>query len=242
MGLREELVGHCTLVMLALVGLALYSVTYSITYAGGTTVVAILEMWMVSTQIASAVLCAGVQLVTCTVMGTQDPIPNLAESQCSLFLGIACAVSILGSACLNDQNMCMAFYGAAALPSLAASGSIAWAWVVYVSALGCQTWETGISLGISHKGTFTVATVMALVPHSVVTKLSTTCGKNQLCGCSATEMTVCCLLALIASHAGAILTDVSTFQWAGACIELASALFLMIVCGVLQGMNPTTII
>ena len=128
MGLREELVGHCTLVLLALVGLALYAVTYSFTYAGGSTAVAVLEMWMVSTHIASALFCAGIQLVTCTVMGTQEPISRLAECQCALFLGVACAVSVLGSGCLSDRAICNGFYGAAALPSLAASGSIAWAW------------------------------------------------------------------------------------------------------------------
>ena len=46
--LKDELLGHGTLAVMAVVGMALYSATYALVYATGSTAgVAVLEMWCV---------------------------------------------------------------------------------------------------------------------------------------------------------------------------------------------------
>ena len=148
--IKEELVGYCTLAVMGLLGMALYSGSYSLIYASlgvNTATVAILEMWMTSLHLFSAVGCCVLQGLYAGVFlpksgKKSSSLPHLAEAQTALFLGIACAVTILGNSCVQSGD-CLSYYGAASFPRMAAVGSIAWVWVMYVSSLGCQAWAQG---------------------------------------------------------------------------------------------------
>ena len=208
--LKEELIGHATLAVLGLIGLALYSTTYSLVYAGSsstTPVVAVFEMWMVSVHLASPVLCGLVQALS----ATNAPLHHIAVAQTSLFLGIACIVTVQGINCVQQTNnaetyFCSAYYGAAAVPRFAAAGSIAWVWVMYVSSLGCQS--SNLSLGLTGKNSLTVASILLLVPYCIASKLGSTCGGpkwtkplcNNACGTAGPILVIC--LTLIFSHGG----------------------------------------
>jgi hypothetical protein len=218
--IRVELIGHSTLAVLAVLGLALYSTTYSLVYATNSSrtspIVAVLEMWMVSTHLASPMICGIVQALFAAEL--RFPLIHIAEAQSSLFLGMACIVTILGFNCINEnggppQYYCSAYYGAAAIPRFAAAGSIAWAWVMYVSSLGCQT--MGISLGISGKSALTVSSTILLLPYMVASKLGSTCGGqtwtmplcNNACGIAGPVTVVS--LSLMFSHGGAWLMAIN---------------------------------
>ena len=209
-GLREELIGHATLAVLSILGLALYSLTYSLVYAGSssTPVVAVLEMWMVTVHLASPLTCG---LLQSLFSNSFTAIKHVAAAQTSVFLGVACTVTIAGVGCLRSGNdtTCTAYFGAAALPKFAAAGSIAWAWVMYVSSLGCQF--SSITLGLSSKNSLTVAAIVLLVPYFVASKLGDTCGGstwtvplcNNMCGVGGPV--VVAIMSLALSHAGALL-------------------------------------
>ena len=125
---RDELVGYCTLACMGLLGMALYSGTYSLIYASigvGAPPVAVLEMWMTTVHLMSAVGCCVLQGIYLSMF--KKIMPYLADAQTALFLGVACAVTILGNNCLR-YGECTAYYGAASFPRVAAAGSIAWAW------------------------------------------------------------------------------------------------------------------
>jgi hypothetical protein len=127
---KEELLGHCTLGVMALMGMALYSTTYALVYATtGTSTVAVLEMWMTSTHLVCSLSSFAVQVLTVSLFGQDRPLPYVGDAQAALFFGVACAVSVLGGACVQGGE-CGLFFGAAAVPQLAATGAIAWAWCV----------------------------------------------------------------------------------------------------------------
>ena len=243
--LKEEIVGHSTLVVMSVLGLALYSLTYSLVYVGSssTPVVAVLEMWMVTTHLSSSIACCAVQSITATIVNSKVPLRHVAEGQCSLFLGIACIVTVLGNQCIQIGGgvHCSAYYGAAALPKLAAAGSIAWAWVMYFSSLGCQTWNSGISLGVSSRGSLTIASIVLLVPYNIAQKLASTCGETKwglpLCNslsCDAQSYSIATIcLSLFFSHAGSFLYVKYkmigwTFIMIGSLIMLAGSFLLWI--------------
>ena len=184
---RDEIVGHCTLCVLALLGMALYSLTYSLVYMGSdsTPVTAVLEMWMITTHLISAATCCIVQILFVSVLADflDGPIHQIAEAQTALFLGIAMAVTILGNSCIQANNTgaeCGIYFGAAALPRISAAGTAAWSWVMYISSLGCQQWSAKkgklLSLGIGGLAPLTVTATMLLLPLLITSKLSSTCG------------------------------------------------------------------
>jgi hypothetical protein len=179
MSFKDELVGFCTLAIMGLLGMALYSGTYSLIYASvgiSEPPVAILEMWMSSTHLFCAVGCCVLQGLYAGLFKQRQALPHLAEAQTALFLGMACAITILGNSCLQSGDSCATYYGAASFPRLAAAGSIAWGWVMYVSALGCQAWERGISLGFNGAEGLTASAVMLTLPGTVRSKLRDVCG------------------------------------------------------------------
>lgn len=208
---REALIGHTSLCLMALLGFVLYTATYSVVYIVKTQSkpVAVLEMWMVLCHLFSSVLTCLIQGVFLT--GNHNV---LAEAQSAMFLAIALVTTGLGTACLQESLPCTVYYPAAALPPLAASGSMAWAWVMYVASLGCQNISTssgsGISLGLGKRGAITAASIMALVVPQVISKLGNTCGqtwKSQLCNnnnnaCNTGLNITLILFALVLSHAG----------------------------------------
>jgi hypothetical protein len=191
--IREELVGFCTLAVMALLGMALYSGTYSLVYASigvNEPTVAILEMWMTFVHLFAAVACCVLQGLYAGLLKQRNSVlPHLAEAQTSLFLGVACAVTILGNNCLQHGE-CAAYYGAASFPRLAAAGSMAWVWVMYATSLGCQSWSKGVTLGFNDKQGLTAAAAMLMLPCTVNAKLSTTCGWSELEGDSVTPILV----------------------------------------------------
>jgi len=197
---RDEIVGHCTLCVLALLGMALYSITYSLIYMGGdsTPVTAVLEMWMTTTHLCSAAACCIIQTLLLSVLDLFDkPIHHIAEAQTTLFLGIALAVTILGNSCIQSTTgaECGIYFGAAAIPRISAAGTAAWSWVMYISSLGCQQWSSAsslvdsggdnnnnnnnngklLSLGLSGMSPLTATAIMLLLPLHITSKLSSTC-------------------------------------------------------------------
>jgi hypothetical protein len=184
--LKQELVGHTTLCVLSLLGFALYSLTYSIVYASSsaTPVVATLEMWMVSTHLILSILSTCIQGIGVSILRIREPLPHVAAAQTSVYLGIAIVTTYMGIMCVQQQTgsnffHCSAFYGAAAVPQLSAVGTFAWAWVMYVSSLGCQTWNGGVgggfTLGLTDFGCLCVSSVLILTPMSIINKLYFTC-------------------------------------------------------------------
>lgn len=181
--LRDELVGHCTLGVLSLLGFALYTLTYSLVYSSSssTPVVASLEMWMVSTHLVLSIISVCVQGLGVAIFKMRKPLPHVAAAQTSIFMGVALITTILGIQCIQQQTsknefQCTAFYGAAAVPQLSAVGTFAWAWVMYISSLGCQTWSSGgFTLGLTDFGCLSVASVLLLTPLSILDKLYITC-------------------------------------------------------------------
>ena len=240
-GLREELIGHATLAVLGVLGIALYSLTYSLVYAGSssTPVVAVLEMWMVTVHLASPLTCGLLQSLFSNSSFTA--IKHVAAAQTSVFLGVACTVTIAGVGCLRSGNnnnnnngaTCTAYFGAAAFPKFAAAGSIAWAWVMYASSLGCQF--SSITLGLSSKNSLTVATIVLLVPYLVASKLGDTCGGatwtvplcNNACGVGGPI--VVAIMSLALSHAGALLLSLRQTT-VGAIASLLGDLVMILGC------------
>jgi hypothetical protein len=182
--LREELVGHCTLAVLGLLGLGFYSATYAVLYTLSPSskqtrmVPAVLEMWMAYTHLASAGACCALHLVLATVMRATRPVPHLSEAQSALFLGVALTVTLFGTTCIGGgQGECALYFGAAALPRIAAVGAVTWAWLMYLGSLACQT-----TLGRMEP--LTSATVVAWVPWLMARTAVSVCGdpwRMQVC-------------------------------------------------------------
>jgi len=237
--LKEELIGHATLAVLAVIGLALYSTTYSLVYAGSsstTPVVAVFEMWMVSIQLASPVLCGTLQALFGAEVKT--PVYHVAVAQTAVFLGIACIVTIQGINCVQqtpagETYFCGAYYGAAAVPRFAAAGSVAWVWVMYVSSLGCQSSTLRLSLGLTGKNSLTVASIVLLVPYCIASKLGSTCGGskwtkplcNNACGIAGPIMLIC--LTLLFSHGGGVFIALNQ-QTIGIIVSIIGPLIMII--------------
>ena len=139
--------------VMALIGMALYSTTYALVYAAtSNATVPVLEMWMVTTHLACAALSVFFSRNRIQVKNTH-----------SIFLGVACGITILGNDCIQYGN-CSLYFGAAAVPRIAASGAIAWAWVMCV---------------VSYDGmpdTFVAGLAMAMVPLAIEAKTAATCG------------------------------------------------------------------
>lgn len=163
-----------TLVVLALIGMALYSTTYALIYSTtATSVVAVLEMWMVTTHLMVALASVIVDTLLISATTAAAGLNSIVgEMQAAVFLGIACAVTVLGNACVHDGNVCTIYFGAAAVPRLAAAGAMAWSIVMYVAAVGCS----------GHFGmtSTTGAAVMIFVPLAIESKLlSATCSEKR---------------------------------------------------------------
>lgn len=194
---REELVGLSTVSVLALIGFALYSTTYSLVYASSSSrpVVAVLEMWAVSLHLAASLACLVVHFVGMSVFEMQSRVSSILTS---LFMGIAILSTVACSACLSlgEEKVCYAYFAAAAFPKFAAVGFCAWCWVMYVASLGGQAWSVGVSLGFSKMGSLTIASVILMVPYNIGTKLADTCQKTWLCGDGCIDYGIMIVIAL----------------------------------------------
>ena len=168
---RDEIVGHATLVVLALLGMLLYSTTYALLYASmgsaATPTTATLEMFMTTTHLVSACGCCLAQTLMVSLLKLRAPVAHVAQAQTSLFLGVAGAVGTLSESCISSATgaECAVYFGAAAVPRLAAAGALTWSLVMYASSLGAQTWSRGaVSLGLDGKSGLMAAGIMSLVP------------------------------------------------------------------------------
>ena len=218
--LHDELVGHGTLVVLSLLGTALYSTTYSLIYSVSgvdTRVPAVLEMWMVFTHMVSSGLCCGVQVVLVAILRMQRPIPHVAEAQSAVFLGVALGMTTLSASCVGGgANVCALYFGAAALPRFAAVGAATWAWVMYVSSLGCQT-------DITRMGALTAAATMAWLPWLIESTAVSTCGdawRVQVCGSVRVTLNANATASTITANCDAL----STGTWVMSVAALGGAL------------------
>ena len=126
--MKLELVGHTSLALLCLLGVCLYTFTYNLLYYGGKThAVAVLEMWMLFSQLYVACVCGGIQLVAAAFLGQGDcGVPRVGDVQSAAFLGIALAVTCIGTACVGGGVECAVYFPAAISGPLASAGAIAW--------------------------------------------------------------------------------------------------------------------
>jgi hypothetical protein len=160
-----------------------------------------LEMWMVLTHL-------GVSFVTCVACAVFNV--HAGAAQTALFGALAVGVSICSFACMQDGAQCAPFFPAAAWPALAAAGALAWAWVLYVASLGCQTGL--VSLGFSQEPPW----VLLILEPAVRSTLRQTCGVAcpshlPLLGCSLPAQVICLVLTAVLWHAGPAMQAVSAF-------------------------------
>ena len=117
MAFRDEMAGHATLAIMALLGTLLYSTTYALIYSSSnnsnTSIVAVLEMWMTGVHLLSACACCALQGLLVALVGLDRPVPYLARAQTAAFLGIAAAVTELSWDCLGNT----AAYAAMGVPT-----------------------------------------------------------------------------------------------------------------------------
>ena len=221
---RNALIGHSALCLMSLLGFLLYTATYSVVYmvrAEGKPI-AVLEMWMVLTHLLLSLLSCAIR-----AMGGNN---TVSEVQSAIFLAVSLAHTGLGTACMQDSLYCSIYYPAAAFPPLAASGSIAWAWVMYIASLGCQT-GSSVSLGLGKRGSIIAAGVMGLLVPQVLSTLNTTCATakwklqcSQGASCNIPLNVILILVSLILSQASEYFTNF----WVGIVVEMASVAFLCI--------------
>ena len=205
---REALNGHTALCLMSLLGFVLYTATYSVVYMIKTQgkPVAVLDMWMVLTHLFTSILTCAIR--TMTIINSSDSNSPMAEAQSAIFLAVALSVTGIGTGCLQENLVCLIYYPAAALPQLAAAGSIAWAWVMYVASLGCQipSDNIGISLGLGNRGAITTVSLMGLVVPQIISALGNTCdkwkGQCSQAACNVALNISLVIFALILSHAG----------------------------------------
>ena len=174
--MKLELVGHTSLALLCLLGLCLYTFTYSLLYYGGKThAVAVLEMWMLFSQLYVACVCGGIQLVATVFLGQGDcGVPRVGEVQSAAFLGIALAVTCIGTACVGGGVECAVYFPAAISGPLASAGAIAWSWVAFAASLSCEN-----SLGIGGGSALIAASGMACALLMPPAALQTICGSGE---------------------------------------------------------------
>ena len=182
--LKDEIAGHVTLTILALLGLGLYSLSYSLIYAANSSshIVAVLEMWMVSSHLIIPIVSLCIQGFSVAMFHIKSPVPHVASAQTTIFLAIAILCTYLGLSCVREgDKYCKSFFGAAALPKFSAVGTFTWAWIMFVSSLGCQTWGGGgFSIGLSDIGCLFIACILVLIPTSIISKLYTTCDRQNI--------------------------------------------------------------
>ena len=84
-GLREELTAHVSVTFMSLIGLAVYSGSYSVTMAMGVSAQAspVLEMWVVFSHLASSLACLALQVLTAGVLSCDGAVPHVGTSQVS---------------------------------------------------------------------------------------------------------------------------------------------------------------
>ena len=230
---QEALTGHTSLCLMSLLGFVLYTSTYSVVYLAktGGKPVAVIEMWMVLTHLFASVSTCVLNIMTMTFLNTSV----IAKAQSALFFGVALTVTGIGTACFQDTAFCSVYYPAAGIPVLAAAGSIAWAWVMYIASLGCQSSRVMLSLGLGSREAITAAGLMGLIPPHVLSKVGVTCGikwQKLFCtsavggACNTALCSTTVVVASLLSYTGHFLFTIYKMQVIGGVLQLASVLFL----------------
>jgi len=255
-GLKEELVGHSTLLVLALLGLGFYSLSYSLLYTSSSSVpiVAVFEMWMVSSHLGVAGCSLLIQSVGVKFFRAMSPMPFVAATQTSVFFGIALLATLSGVSCVGGNALtCQLFYGASTFPSFSSVASLGWAWIMYVSSLGCQTWNTGgFTLGINNVGLLLVSSILVVVPNAMVAKVYGVCPAGYkvfgpLCGstdflCAPWVASILTISGLILFCVGCVFRgeNVSTvLKIVGIVIRISGIVFVLVVCVLYVAVVPT---
>jgi hypothetical protein len=144
---NEELVGQLTMVMMALLGMLIYSLVVGVLTVGSGA--AILELGMVWAHLFVSLACAVGQLGLAPAL-PEGHVPGMAFAQSACFAGIALGVTCVGVACCNgDGDVCATYFPSALLPKASAVGAITWAWIMYVASLGAQSVSRGLSLAFT---------------------------------------------------------------------------------------------
>ena len=194
---REELIGLTTVAVLSLIGFALYSTTYSLVYASSSAkpVVAVLEMWGVSLQLISSIICVVIHFSAMSIFEMQSMVSSVLTSIC---LGIAILSTVVCNSCLTSgqEKICLSYFGAAAFPKFAAVGFCIWCWVIYMSSLSGQAWNIGVSLGFSKLGCLLATSILIMAPHLIGYKMSSTCQRNWLCESSCDDISIIIVIIL----------------------------------------------
>lgn len=180
--MRDELVGLSTVSTLSLLGFALYTTTYALVYSSSSSkpVVAVLEMWSISTHLITSLACVVIHIISMSVFEVQSFVSNIVTS---VFLGISILSSIVCSSCLTygEEKVCRAYFGASISPKISSVGFCVWCWVMYVASLGGQSTSIGSSLGFSKMGCFIIISIILLGVHSIGSKIWFTCGNDWVC-------------------------------------------------------------
>ena len=247
--LRAELVGHVSVLLMSLLGVAMYSATYSITMAVGVSSkkVPVLEFWVVFTALTCNVVCVCMQFIAAGVFKVQGGLPGVPEAQVAVFLGLACACTVLSSQCVSgDTTTCLMFFPSAVFPNASAVGIMVWTWIIYLASLGCLRASVGaLSLGIEGTGGVVAACVMLLLPATTASAMATTCGQHALpkdvcvglgddCGSVLVSSMVWLSLGVVVVAGG--LRKWQPLELFGLCLQgLVAALLLMVTMLVVPG-------
>ena len=210
-GLKEELTAHVSVAFMSLIGMAIYSSSYSATMAMGisTRTVPVLEMWIVFSHLACSISCIAIQITLVGIFNASGGVPRLGESQVSIFLGIACAATCASADCLSGTAVsCTSYFPAAANTSVSSVCCIIWVWIMYLTSLGTVFPVQSFSLGITNAGGVTASTVMAILPPLVSSRLVSTCG-STMCAqdCGLAGVIVAGTFAMLLAHVGASIEE-----------------------------------
>ena len=237
--LRTELVGHVSVLLMSLLGIAIYSATYSVFMSVGLSakVVPLLEFWVIFTQLGCTLVCILTQFIVAGVFKINTGVAGISVVQVALFLGLACACTVLSSQCLaGDRASCRLFFPAAAYAQAAAVGIIVWSWTMYMASLGCLRVNVGsISLGIDGAGGITAACVMLLFPARTESAVISICGRTALpermCiglgnNCGSVSISIMVWLCMAVTVTSVYLRKCETLQVYGVCIQFVCSIVL----------------
>lgn len=182
--LRTELIGHVSVLLMSLLGIAMYSATYSVSMAVGASSkrIPVLEYWVSFSHLTCTVLCIIIQFIVGGIMRIETGLLGIAEAQVAVFLGIACACTVLSTECIaGDANVCAIYFPSAVYAPAAGVGLIVWSWIIYLSSLGCLRSSIGaFSLGTDGIGGVVVSCVMVMLPSQPLAAIVSICGRRGL--------------------------------------------------------------
>lgn len=242
-GLRTELIGHVSVLLLGLLGIAMYSATYSVSMAVrlSSKSVPLLEFWAVFSQMGCTVVCIGLQFVVGGLLRVESGLHSVAEAQVAVFLGIACSCTILSADCMaGETDRCSLFFPSAVYAPAAGMGLIVWSWTLYLASLGCLRSNIGtFSLGIQGIGGVVIAGTMMFLPSRAAAGVVSICGRQSLpaglCSGLGDDCGSSLLSALTWLSVGIVVVAGSLRTWprvaiVGICAQLVGSVLMVFTC------------